>query len=343
MTQYEMSGRPKATGYERRGGWSNSMPASSTGGAAPSPPPSGSARRQPLVGVVQGQLHPPRILVYGPPKIGKSSLGADAESPIFITTEDGVDCLPVKQFPVPATWDGLLKNLWQVAEGDHTHRTIVLDTIDGAAGLAAEHVCRVSFHDDWGPSGYLCYMAGPIATAKEITKILAPLDACRKRGMTVLLLSHTGTQSVKDPVLGDYQKFAPSLDKRIWTVISAWCDVILRADYEISTVSRDGKRCAISDSTRVLKAVGSAVEDAGCRVGYSLPESMPLAWAEVAKCMGGGGGVQEAIQDRWKVLTEEEKKKALQYLGIVDIKDIGIADQTKSMIVLNKLKAKETK
>jgi hypothetical protein len=45
--------------------------------------------------IVQTQKQPPRIVIYGPPKIGKSTLGSHAPAPIYLCAEDGVDNIPV--------------------------------------------------------------------------------------------------------------------------------------------------------------------------------------------------------------------------------------------------------
>ena len=46
-------------------------------------------------------IQPPRIMVYGPHGLGKTTFGASAPAPIFILTEDGLGRLEVDHFPLP--------------------------------------------------------------------------------------------------------------------------------------------------------------------------------------------------------------------------------------------------
>jgi hypothetical protein len=291
-----------------------------------------------LDGVVKGKLKPPRIIIYGPPKIGKSTLGADAPAPIFVTTEDGADGLEsLPQFPRAETWAALMGSVRKVADEKHDYKTVVIDTINGAAELCAMHVCATKFKGDWGPAGFGSFGQGLAATSVEMRELLPLLDKCRARGMTVLLLAHAGVSTVRDPVLGDYQKWAPDLDRRIWARVSAWVDVILRADYEVAiTEGRDGKRAVHSDSTRVLIASGSAAEEAGARVGYELPERMPLAWSSIAEAIGKESK-NVALLARLSTMKSEDQTKACNYLGIASIDEIKKADKAKVAVLLNKL------
>jgi SpoVK/Ycf46/Vps4 family AAA+-type ATPase len=47
------------------------------------------------------------ILIYGPPKIGKSTLASQFDNPLFLATEAGLNALEVFQVPIP-TWDDFL-------------------------------------------------------------------------------------------------------------------------------------------------------------------------------------------------------------------------------------------
>ena len=75
---------------------------------------------------------PPRIVIYGVPGIGKTSLAAEFPDPIFIQTEEGAGNLELTTFA-----DGPLTTFAQVDEaiellltGDHSFRTAVLDSLD---------------------------------------------------------------------------------------------------------------------------------------------------------------------------------------------------------------------
>lgn len=291
----------------------------------------------PLVVNRGGHFRPPRIVVYGPPKLGKSSFGAESEAPVFVTTEDGVDNIPVDQTPVAKTWDEFVANIKSVAVDKHSFKTLVVDTLNGAAQLAAQHVCDKLFKGDWGPRGFASFGQGWSATSEEMRVILDPLDACRQRGMWVLMLAHTGIQSVKNPVEGDFSKYAPDLDRKIWSRFYGWADIILRGDFEY-TVLESQKRAA-GTSTRVLRASGSAAEDAGCRVGYELPATLPLSWPAFVEALGQVSPVISGIKERWPGLSADERTAALKWLGIASVDALSKAPSQKLSSLLNRMKA----
>lgn len=299
--------------------------------------------------IVQTQKQPPRIVIYGPPKIGKSALGSHAPAPIYLCAEDGVDNIPVPKIDrgdgkhVPETWSQLLAMAQAVATEEHPYKTFVIDTLNAAVGTAAQHVCDAFYGGRWvaekGVRSFNDYAQGWQATAEEIRKLLVACDAIRARGMTVLMLAHTGVANVKNPVEGDFQKYQADMDKRVWAVVSGWADVILRADFEYFVKSAAGDKRpgrAVGDSTRVLRTTGSAAEDAGCRVGYELPtDPIPMSWAELERHLGSDPETLAEVQRLWEVLSAEESAKAMAWLGVQTLAD---AQLTKLRELLNRLR-----
>lgn len=283
-----------------------------------------------------GEYRPPRIIVYGPPKIGKSTLAANAPNPIFIPTEDGVDCIKVDQFKKAKTWDQLLKNLSTVITEDHQYKTVIIDTITGAADLCCEQVCKQEFNGQWGEKGFAAFGRGYAVAAEKFKRILNGCDAAMQKGMTVMLLAHTGQVNVKNPVDGDYMKFAPELHKSIWAKVQAWADVILRADYKFRVMNREKK--AKDLNARVLLCQGSPSQDAGTRAGYHLPAQIELSWQAIERHIGKPEiSVIDEIHNLWHVLTEQQAQDALAYAGINDKKDLIKVDPGKANLILNKL------
>lgn len=285
-------------------------------------------------------------MAYGPHKIGKSSFGADAPSPIFVTTEDGVDNIPVDQFPKAETWQEFIANVEQVARGEHEHKALVIDTLNGAVDLAARYICSEQFSGVWAPKkgteAFLSYGNGWAATAEECRKLIVLFDACRNRGMIVLLLAHTGLQNVKNPLEGDFQKYAPDIDKRVWSVFARWADVVGRADYEytyLKSSNPNAKGRVVSTSTRVLRFEGGAAEDVGCRVGFSLPPILPLSWSEFDAAIGNDTSTLDEVRAIWPVVPDEKRTKILAWLGVTKLEDARLAKLKEVLNQLRRIKA----
>lgn len=291
-----------------------------------------------LKAITQGRKLPPRMVLYGPPKIGKSTFGAESERPIFVPTEDGIDNVTVDRFPRVNTWADLVANLESVASDEHEYQTLVLDTLNGAAELASQHVCETKFGGDFGPKGYSSFGQGIAATSEEMRRLLPILDRCRERGLMVLLLAHTGIQSVKNPIDGDYQKFTPDVDRRVWARFAAWADIIARVEFEHTVVRRgEGSGKAVGSSTRVVRFTGSAAEDAGCRVGFDLPDRLPLSFQAFRDALGDSSETTSEVAQLWSLLSPEEVKKTLAWLGVADLQH---ATPAKLRQLLNRLRQK---
>jgi hypothetical protein len=295
-----------------------------------------------LTGVTRGTKKPPRVVLYGPPKIGKSTFGSEAPDAVFVTTEDGIDNVTVDRFPRAESWAALIDNLEQVAKGEHSYKTLVLDTLNGAAELAAQHTCITKFSGDWGPKGFAAFGQGQAATSEEMRRVIPIFDACRARGMVVLLLAHTGVQSVRNPIEGDFTKYTPDVDRRVWARFAAWADIIMRADYEYFVKKSDNplaKGKAVGTSTRVLRCSGSAAEDVGTRVGFELPsETLPLSWQAFADALGQDTSTLDEVKRLWTLLDKSTQAKTMAWLGVKALDD---AKTTQLRGLLNRLRKLE--
>jgi len=67
-----------------------------------------------LAGVVRkNEQKPPRLIIYGPPKVGKTTFAAMAPAPIFLCIEEGLGALEVDHFPLITSFDELLNCLFE--------------------------------------------------------------------------------------------------------------------------------------------------------------------------------------------------------------------------------------
>ena len=299
--------------------------------------------------VVQKRDLPPRVILYGPEKIGKTTFGAGAEKPIFICTEEGADNLPVDKVDfgggriVAYTWGEILAALEEIATTDHDYKTVVIDTWNYACARAAETVCDEIFAGKWGKFHAYGGNQGYAATVEAVRPALRHLDVCRGKGMTVILLVHEGLNTIKDPIQGDFSRYSGDTDKRLWNLAAQWADVIGHATYDYTVIeNRDGqgnvkKGRAMGTNTRSVRFAGTAAEAAGCRVGYELPETLPLSFSAFADALGHDTETIDQVKALWGVLNNDEVKKALSWLGVTKLED---ASSHKLRELLTRLQAK---
>lgn len=261
-----------------------------------------------------------RGVIYGPPGIGKTTFGAGLPMPIMLCTEDGAAGLAADRLPVARTWMELLGQVQSVIDDGKEYKTIIIDTLNGAADLAAAHICTTQFKGDFGPAGFGSFGKGWAATSEEFRKLIPMLDTIHDRGQMIIMLAHQGVVSVKNPVDGDYVKFAPSVDRKVWDRICQWADVVGRAEYETTVVKANANAPgrAVSTQVRVLRFQGDVSQDAKQRAGYNLPAQMPLDATQFTAIISGGpvNPELEAMRKLWPTLTPERQASVLKYLKV---------------------------
>ncbi|MGC9455774.1 MAG: ATP-binding protein, partial [Phycisphaerae bacterium] len=85
---------------------------------------------------------PPRLLIYGTEGIGKSTTAAQADKPIFIPTEDGLDQVDCDSFPLCKKFDEVMSALSALYCQQHDYQSVVVDSLDWLERLIWDEVCR---------------------------------------------------------------------------------------------------------------------------------------------------------------------------------------------------------
>lgn len=252
----------------------------------PKPAPQ-AAERMTLANVKSGRLQkPPRIVLYGVEKIGKSTTAAGAPSPIFIGAEDGTSELDVARFPEPRSWPDILQAIHVLETDSHDYKTLVLDTLDWAEPVLWRFICERDHKrsiEDYG------YGKGYVAAIDEWRVLLHRLDALRdKKGMAVVLLGHAVIRSFKNPTGDDFDRYQMKMHEKSTGLVKEWADAVLFAAFETFTkkVDERGKAKGISTGARVVHTTRTAAFDAGNR--YSMPEELPLSWSEIDAAIRAG-------------------------------------------------------
>lgn len=209
------------------------------------------------------------VLVYGPSKIGKSTWCSKAEGALFLSTEPGLNSLDVFQVPI-RTWEEFLAACADIAKGDHQFKTIIIDTVDNAYKMCAEHICtkfKIEHESDLG------YGKGWALINNEFQRVLTKL-AFMPYGL--YLVSHSQDREIETRT-GKYMKVVPTLPEKARKIVLGFVDIIAFCDLE-QTTNGDGKPAL----KRVMRTKPSQNYEAGDRTGR-LPETIELDYCEFAK------------------------------------------------------------
>src|SRR5262249_54897374 len=148
------------------------------------------------------------ILIYGTEGVGKTQFGADGKDVVFLGSEEGTGHLAnIKRFPQPHTWAEAFEAIDALIEGEHDHKTLVVDTLDWLEPLCWAHVCaqaKVKSIEDVGGG----YGKGYTAAVDQWRTFLRRLDVLReRRKMEIILIAHSAVKMAKMPDSEDYERF----------------------------------------------------------------------------------------------------------------------------------------
>jgi hypothetical protein len=233
---------------------------------------------------------PPRIALYGPPGIGKTTFAAGAPNPIFILTEDGLGDLEVSHFPVCTTFEEVLECLATLGKEEHDFKTVVIDSLDALELMVWAATCKRLGVPSIETPGY---GKGYIEAQNEWRTLFTYITALRdEKGLTSILIAHSAYIHVEDPEHPAYDTNALKLNKRAAAMTTEYCDAVGFASLKMftkidETASKEKRARAIGTQERVLRMSVSPSYTAKNR--YHMPEIIPLSWEEFEKCLPKGG------------------------------------------------------
>lgn len=223
---------------------------------------------------------PRRSMVYGPPGIGKSTIGANMPSPFFIQTEDGAEHLDVTTLGVAGSYDAVLQQVYALINEEHNFSSLVLDSIDWLERLLFSHVAKMAGMKSIADIPYGAGYSTAEEKCEEFLKLL--MRANEERSMMIMIIAHAKIERFNDPHHEPYDRYSPDLHKKIGPMVVEWCSDVLFANYKTYTSEQDvgfnKKRVrAINSNERVLFTTGAPTHVAKNRVN-GMPEQIPLSW-----------------------------------------------------------------
>jgi len=234
---------------------------------------------------------PRRVMLYGTHGIGKSTFGAMAENPIFIPTEDGLGDIECESFPLATSLGDVMAALESLYSGEHTYKTVVIDSLDWLERLIWREVCDDEQAESIEKIGYA---KGYAFAIEKWRTVLGALDALRgDRGMTVIVIAHAKIEKFENPETVPYDRYSPRLHKLASALVQEWADEVLFATYKVLTVKVDegfnkAKHNGVGTGERIVRTVERPAHVAKNRL--NLPEELPLDYRVFAEHVAASRG-----------------------------------------------------
>ena len=242
--------------------------------------------------VVQGTaLAPPRILIYGPPGVGKTTFAAGAgKGVICLPTEEGADVVGMDRFPLAQSVPDVMGHLDQLIKEKHDYSVLALDSLDWLETLIWDQTCAdagVKSIEEVGggfQKGYLAALAYHRALLGKITILR------KEKNMACVLLAHSQVRRFEDPTTGAFDRFEIKLHKRASDLYTEFCDIVGFANVKTTTRETTGdfgkkKIKPVSSGERVLRTASRPNFVAKTR--YAIPDELPLDWSALINAIKG--------------------------------------------------------
>jgi hypothetical protein len=255
---------------------------------------------------------PPRIVLLGIEKIGKSSWAAEADSPIFIPVklEEGIDALDVPKMPVCASFEALMEALQYLCEEEHDFKTVVIDSASALEPVIHQHVCDESNVKsiELAAGGY------GKGYGEALTKwhdVMAALDYLRdEKGMASIIIGHVKTKRFDDPERQSYDRYIFDIHEKVASALYRWADMIGFASKSVEVVNEAvgfkksvAKGIDNNDGEHILCTKNTPAHPGGGRGVYGrLPSEIPLHWSDFKEA------IAETLADEAKAKLPKKKK-----------------------------------
>lgn len=236
---------------------------------------------------------PPVLIVYAQPGEGKTHFAASAPAPFFLDIEGSSKRFTVSKVQIQATdeevkqgitsYDKFDNWLSAIETQDHTHKTLVIDTIDWLEHVIWEQVCKnTGAHDisDKNNAG-TAYGNGHIKAVNLLEGIRVRLENLRKnKRMTIILLCHSHVRKIDEPDGAAYDKYTLKTHEKFAALLIEWADAVLFLKKK-TFINKAGKA---EEGARVLISCGTKAAIAKNRL--ELPREFPCTWNDFINAIG---------------------------------------------------------
>jgi hypothetical protein len=181
---------------------------------------------------------PPRVLIYAPPGMGKTTLANEFPNAVFLQTEQGEGSkMELDTFGLLTSYDEIMEAIASLYQEEHSYQTVVTDSLDKLEPLVWAAVCKAN---NWQSIEQPGYGKGYIAADAFWRDYLGGLNALRnERGMNIVMLSHSTVERFDDPRTTSYSRYDIRLHKRAQALVEDEVDFIAFINQEASIKEED--------------------------------------------------------------------------------------------------------
>ena len=243
--------------------------------------------------------------IYGPAKVGKTTLATQMPSALLLAFERGYNAIPGVIAQDVNTW-GEMKQIYRELkkpEVQEVYKTIVVDTVDIAADLCQKYICNQLGIDNMGDGGW-----GTNSWSKYKKEFEDVFRGLTMMGYAVVFISHAKTGTDKDQTGKEFGFTKPTTQSSALQIIENMADIYCFARMYLGS---DG------EEKRVLtlrSPAGSGIS-CGSRFKYIASE-IPLSYEALTKAIGDAIDKEAKEHDNKYVLSFKNMTLMLLWLSL---------------------------
>lgn len=212
------------------------------------------------------------IYIFGVPGVGKSTLCASADTPLFLDCEGGVSRIDADKTPRINTMAELKEAINYAYKSDY--KTIIFDTID-----VVEEILRkqVLVDNGWKTLETPGFGKGGAVYAEYVAAFLRGVESLKERGKNVIWVGHDQIKTHAAPDTDAYDRYIPKLHKGIVGLFVGRCDGVFFVQHETiarASKSDDDRVRGVGTGKRVIRTQESAAWIAKNR--FNLPPTVEM-------------------------------------------------------------------
>ena len=199
--------------------------------------------------------------LYGAPKVGKTTLVSNFPGALLLATEKGYNALPGVFVQDITRWSDLKEVIRELKKPEvkEKFQSVIIDTIDVAAGYCDKYICNqlgieTLGEGGWSVNGWARYKKELEDTFRTIVNL----------GYALVFISHDKDKEFTRKDGSKYNQTVPTLQTSANEIVKAMADIYMYAIIDEATQERK----------LILRSLDGTI-DAGCRFKYVKPE-IPL-------------------------------------------------------------------
>ena len=231
--------------------------------------------------------------VYGIPKVGKTTFGAQFPGALILAFERGYNALPGVIAQDITTWGEFKQVLRELKkpEVQAVYKSIIIDTVDIAASLCEKYICNQLGIENigdggWSTNGWSKYKKEFEDSFRTITQL----------GYAVCFISHSADKTFKRKDGTEYNQMVPTAQRSVNEIVKGMADIFACADIV------NGERKLI------LRSLDGSV-DTGCRFKY-IESEIPFSYDALVEALNKAID-KEAAETNNKFVTNDRVSEVI--------------------------------